>query len=249
MLEDVLASIGVRDRGPEFLGQRQHLVSGIAGALATVDHDLLGLRDELDGALQGVLGRSRHRPVGEDRMPQHLVVDLLGRHVAGEDHHADTALKNGRLQCELGDARHLRGRRDHRAVVRAAREDLLGVGLLEIAAPDLGTRDVGGYGKDRRGIALAVVQAVEQVHAARSGRTEYGGGTTGDLGIRPGCERSRLLVAHMHELDVALVPAQSIDDRIGRVADDAVNLPNADLDHLVDQDLRNGLRHVCAPVR
>ncbi len=64
-----------------------------------------------------------------------------------------------------------------------------------------------------------------------------------DLGVRARRERARLLVADMDELDVVRVPTDRIDDRVGRVAHDAVDLADPDLDHLVDQDLRHGLRH------
>ena len=243
MLEDVLATVGEGDRCPELLGQREDLGTCVAGAFTAVDDDLLGLRDQLDGPLQGVLRRARDGAVGEDRVPEHLVVDLLGGHVAGQDHHPDAALEDRRLQGELGDAWHLAGRGDGRAVVGAPGEDLLGVGLLEVAASDLGAGDVGGDREDGRCVALAVVQPVEQVHAAGSRRAEHGGRPAGDLGVRPGGEGAGLLVAHVHELDVAVVPAQGVDDRVGRVADDAVDLADSDLDHLVDQDLRHRLGH------
>ena len=60
--------------------------------------------------LKRVLGRARDRPVGEDRVPQHRLVDLLRGDVAGQDHHPDAALQDRCLQGELGDARHLAGR-------------------------------------------------------------------------------------------------------------------------------------------
>ena len=104
-------------------------------------------------------------------MAQHLVLDGLGRDVAGQDDHADAALEDRRLQGELGDAGHLAGGGDQGAVVRAAGEDRLGVGLLEVAAADLGAGDVGGDGEDRRRVALAVVQPVDQVQAARARTT------------------------------------------------------------------------------
>ena len=75
------------------------------------------------------------------------------------------------------------------------------------------------------------------------GRAEHRRRPARDLRVRAGGEGARLLVADVHELDVGLVPTQRVDDRVGRVADDAVDLPDPGLDHLVDQDLRHRLSH------
>ena len=107
------------------------------------------------------------RPVGEHRVAQHRVVDRHRRDVTGQDDHAHAALEDGRLQRQLGDAGHLARGGDERAVVGAARRRWLGVGLLEVPAADLGARDVRRDGEHGRRVALAVVQAVDQVQAAR----------------------------------------------------------------------------------
>ena len=242
-LEHVLAAVGVRHRGVQGAREPEHLLARVAGALAAVDGDLLGPRDELDRLVEGGLGRPHHRTVGEDRVRKHRVVDRLGGHVAGQDDHPDPALEDRGLQGELGDPGHLRGRRHQADVVGAPGEDRIRVGLLEVAAADLGAGDVRRDREDRRAVALAVVEPVQQVQAARAGRAEHRGRAARDLGVRAGGEGARLLVADVHELDVALVPPQGVDDRVGRVADDPVDLPDPGLDHLVDKDLRHRLSH------
>ena len=73
-------------------------------------------------------------------------------------------------------------------------------------------------------VALAVVQTVDQVQApGPDSRAPRSG--AGDLGVGAGGEGAGLLVADVHELDVRLMPPQGVDDRVRRVADDAVHLP------------------------
>ncbi len=242
-LEDVLAPVGERHRRLQRLGQPQHLFARLAGALAAVDDDLLGARHQLHRLRQRGIRGPADRPIGEDRVAQHLVLDLLGRDVARDDDHAHPALEDRRLERELRDAGHLAGRREQGAVVGAAREDGFGVGLLEVAAADLGAGDVGGDREDRCAVALAVVQPVDEVQASGARGSQHRGGTSGDLGVGTRGEGAGLLVADVDELDVGLVPAQRVDDRVRRVADDAVHLPDAGFDHLVDKNLRDGLRH------
>ena len=79
VLEHVLAAVGVADRRLQLLREREHLVARVAGALAAVDGDLLGLADQLDRPVERGVGRPHHRAVGEDRVLEHRVVDLWAR--------------------------------------------------------------------------------------------------------------------------------------------------------------------------
>ena len=248
-LEHVLAAVGERDGGLQGLGQAQHLVARLPGALAAVDDDLLRAGEISSTALARAasVGRLTGRSVSTGWRSISCST-VWAATSPGHDHHAHAALEDRRLQGQLGDARHLAGGGQQGAVVRAAGEDRLGVGLLEVAAADLGARDVRRDGEHRRPVALAVVEPVDQVQAARSGRPEHGGRSAGDLRVGAGREGPRLLVAHVDELDVRLVPPQRVDDRVRRVADDAVHLADPGLDHLVDEDLCHRLGHGCAPV-
>ncbi len=129
-------------------------------------------------------------------------------------------------------------------VVAAAREDLPRAGSPGSSrVPIWVLRDVRRDREHRRAVALAVVEAVEQVQAAGPGRAEHRRRAPGDLGVGAGRERAGLLVAHVHELDLGRVAAQRVDDRVGRVADDPVDLADPGFDHLVDEDFGNGLGH------
>ena len=75
------------------------------------------------------------------------------------------------------------------------------MGLLEVAAADLRAGDLGGDRQHRNPVAVAVVQAVDQVQVAGPAAAGADGELAGDLRLGAGGERGRLLVAHMHPAD------------------------------------------------
>ena len=243
MLEHVLAAVGVADRRMQLLRQREHLVARGARPVAAVDGDLLGLADELDGALERGVRRAQQRALLDDRMLEHLVLDLGGADIARQYHHPHAAVLDRGLHGELRQARHLLRRGDRADEGAAVREDLLRRGLLEVVAADLGARDVRCDREYGSTVALAIVEAVEQMEAARARRAEHRRRPPGDLCRRARGERAGFLVAHVHELDVGLVAPHRIDDRVRRVPDDPEDLRDPGLDHQVDEGLRNGLGH------
>ena len=56
VLENVLAAVGVPDRSLEGLGELQHLVARVPGAVAAVDRDALRLADQLGSLVERLLG-------------------------------------------------------------------------------------------------------------------------------------------------------------------------------------------------
>ncbi len=77
-------------------------------------------------------------------------------------------------------------------------------------------------GQHRDAVAVAVVEAVDQVQVARATGTSTDSERAGEVGLGPGCEGRRLLVTNMHPLDLALA-AKCIGQPVQAVADDAVN--------------------------
>src|SRR5713226_5243122 len=77
-------------------------------------------------------------------------------------------------------------------------------------------------GQHRNAVAVAVVEAVDQVQVARATGTRTDSERAGEVGLGPGCEGRRLLVTNMHPLDLALA-AKCIGQPVQAIADDAVN--------------------------
>jgi hypothetical protein len=75
----------------------------------------------------------------------------LQHDVARDDDDADTPFEDRAAHRGLEHARHLRGS-------RAFLEQLLGMGLLEIAGADLRRGDLGGDGDDGKARAMAVAR-------------------------------------------------------------------------------------------
>ena len=96
------------------------------------------------------------------------MLDLRGADIARQDDHADAALLDRGLHGQLREARHLLGRGDRADEGAAVGEDLLRSGLLEVVAADLGARDVRRDREHGRAVALAIVETVQQVQAARA---------------------------------------------------------------------------------
>ena len=133
----LLAAQGVNHRRLKRLGQGQHLIMGAGAAAARQDGDLLGPVQQFGGpghigdgggdarlAGRGPVGRGAFRRRGQS-------------HIAGQDDHRYPALADGGVQGARQDARHL-GRIGHQfAEVAAFAEQLLRMGLLEIAQADL----------------------------------------------------------------------------------------------------------------
>src|SRR5260221_14231133 len=77
-------------------------------------------------------------------------------------------------------------------------------------------------GQHRDAVAVAVVEAVDQVQVARATGTSTDSERVGEVGLGPGCEGRRLLVTNMHPLDLALA-AKCIGQPVQAIADEAVN--------------------------
>src|SRR6266851_3259678 len=77
-------------------------------------------------------------------------------------------------------------------------------------------------GQHRDAVAVAVVEAVDEVQVARAAGTSTDSERAGEVGLGPSCEGRRLLVANMHPLDLALA-AKCVGQPVQAIADDAVN--------------------------
>ena len=103
-----------------------------------------------------------------DAERQRRIGTLPLQNVSGNDNHGDSPPGDGGAHRDPQHARHLLRLRDHFAVVAAILEQVLGMGLLEVAAAYLLAGDLGGDGEHRHAAAMAVVKAVDEVQIART---------------------------------------------------------------------------------
>jgi hypothetical protein len=186
------------------------------------------------------VARSDLRPDHRERVAQQRLVHVHRGDVAGQDDHPDSALQDRGLHRELGDTGHLGRRGDVSQVPRAVEEDEVRPRLLEVASADLGAGDVRHDREHRRTVAVAVVQPVEEVQAARARGAEDGGGPARDLGVGTRGKGTGLFVAHVDEAQLPIGSADRVGDRVRRVTDDAVHVADASLEHDVDEMLGDG---------
>ena len=139
----------------------------------------------------------------------------------------------------LEHPRQLRRARHGVPVAGDVAEEQVVVDLLEEVAAHLG----GGHlaaDREHRSVRLrCVVQAVEQVDRAGSDGAHADPEGAGQLRLRGGGERTGLLVTDADPAH-AVLAADRVRDRVQGVADDAPDLPHAEVVQAVDQHLRDG---------
>ena len=158
VLDMLLAAQRMHDRALERFGQLHQLVMRAGAAAAAEQRDALGAVQQLGQRLQLVgLGGTTIGAAGSS--PRVRRQRALGagsqRDVARDDDDGDAALAHGRADRVLQHARQLARVGDQLAIMAAFAEQVLRMGLLEIAAADLGRRDVRGDRQHRHAAALA----------------------------------------------------------------------------------------------
>ena len=99
---------------------------------------------------------------------------------------------------------------------------LLRVGMQEVVELEPGD------GEHRLPVELGVVEAVEQMDAARTGRCQTDTELSRPLGIGAGVERRSLLVTDLNEANLVLARAQRLDNAVNAVpwdAEDRIDVP------------------------
>ncbi len=187
-------------------------------------HARRGVQERRQGFDFGGLGR--HGGPGRDqRLGRRRGFGRLQRHVARQDDHRDAPLAYRFADRGLDRPGHLPGAGDQFAVVAAFLEEVLRVGLLEVAGADLGRGNVRRDRQHGQARAMAVEQPVDEVQIARPAAAGADRQGVGQMGLGPGREGGHLLVTHVNPFDLALAT-----DRVGQavqaVADDAVDALN-----------------------
>src|ERR1700757_1862882 len=168
---------------------------------------------------------------------------MLERDFAGNGNDSNTALRNCSLHGNFEHARHLLRLRYQLAVMAAWRKDMLGIGLLKIPAANLSARNLCGDGEDWNAAALAVVEAVNQMHVAGATTSGTYCQLASEMGLGAGCERRCLFVSYTNPANV-LPNSNRICNSVERVAGDSIDPFHASINKNVNQQLRYRLRHV-----
>ena len=147
-------------------------------------------------------------------------MSALESDIAGNDDDGDPLPGKGCLNRDFQDPGHLGRLGNQLAVVAAILEKLVRVSLLEIGASDLGAWDVGGNGQDGHPGAMAIVEAVDEVHVARAAASGANGELAGEMSLRPGGKGAGLLVANGDPLDI-LPPSNLFQDAVEGIAHDS----------------------------
>ena len=203
VLDIFLAAQRMDDRRLDRLGQLENLIARTRAAGAAQQRDAAGAVEQPREPID--LARRRQHGRRQDRRPPGGLpaLGLAQPDVAGQHDDRDAALVDGGAHGDVEHARHLRRLRDQLAEMAAFPEQDFRMGLLEVAAADLGTGDLGGDREHRHPVAMAIEQAVDEMQVAGPAAAGADGERPGHLRLGAGGEARHLLVAHMHPADAA----------------------------------------------
>src|ERR1700678_2334617 len=138
---------------------------------------------------------------------------LLESRVAGEYDHRYTPLRERSPDCYLEYPRHLARMGDYFTVVAAIPEDVVGLSLLKILAADLATGNLRGDRQHRHTIALAIVEAIDEVSVPRPATAGTDREIARQMSLSPSRKGGCFFVAGMYPSD-RLVYSNRIRDRV-----------------------------------
>jgi hypothetical protein len=224
-----------------FSVSQNHLRVGVLAADPGIDRDLAALVEHGGDAIEFGVAGAHHGRGGMHRVGR-AFVDLHGADVARHDQHRRAAPGEGGLGGQGGHSARLGWGVELLAEDAAAAVDRFEIDLLREVDAEFEAVDLARDQHHRRAVAMAFVEAVDEVQAAWAAAAGAGGEGAGHVGLGPGGQRAGLLVAHVHPFDVAA------PDRIGDVVEGVADHPVASLDarrlQHVDNDVRDlALRH------
>ena len=96
--------------------------------------------------------------------------------------------------------------RNELTVVTAIFENVIGFGLLEVVAADFLAGNLCGNGQHRYAIAMAIVQAIDEVRVPWSAAAGTHREIASKVRLSPGRKRGRFLIASMYPRDRVVCP-------------------------------------------
>src|SRR5215510_400080 len=120
------------------------------------------------------------------------------------------------------------------------------MGLLKIAAPDFGRRDLRRYAEHRYSRPVAVEETIDQVQITWPTTAGADRKLTRQMRLRACRKGSNLLVPDMHPLDLALA-ADGVGQPVQAVPDNAVNPLDAGRCERLRELISDSFCHFCPP--
>jgi len=243
-----LAQQGLDDRRAQQLRDLLELVGGVQGAAAGQDGDLLPLVEDL-GRLAEIVAGGERGAAGEDArlvmgpVARRPLAPLLVLDVGGEVDVRDRPVGDRRAAGQVGDIFHMGGPHHPRVVDGDVLVDLVEVEVLLGEGVDQIVIMMSGDREHRLAVHFGVIEAVEQMDAARAGGGQADAELAGVLGVAARHERGGLLMAHLDEADQLLALPQRLDDAVDAVSRDTEDGIHSPVDQVLHQDVAPGLRH------
>src|SRR5262249_62265845 len=153
----------------------------------------------------------------------------------------NTGTRVGRYDRLMNDRGRLGRGRNGFGIEGDIAEQQMRLGRLEIVDSAQLGHHVAGKSKDRRVVARRFIKTGDKVRAPGTGRACTDPEATSQLGLSSSGERCSLLMPNADPFYLAA--ANRVAQRVQRIADQAEDLPNADLFQHGDEDVRYHLSH------
>ena len=138
---------------------------------------------------------------------------------------------------------HVRGTHDPLVVGGDIHEQLVEIDILLIARADQVGKRVARNGKHGLTVALGVIQAVEQVNAARAGRRHANAEISGEFRVAACGEGGCLFVPHLHIFQLALVLSPGIENSVDPVPREGEHGIDSPIQKPFNEQIGNSGRH------
>ena len=224
VLDEVLAARRMGHRRLQPRSRGDDFVMRARAACAGVNRDRLAPIENGRDRVEVGVARANERARRMNGIGQFVMRGGVGD-VHRDDQHGDATSRQGRLAGRDRFAARLLGRQDHLAEHAAALVHVLEIDLLDRFESDILPYDLGCDQDDRGAVAIGLVEAIDEVEAARAAAACAGRQAAGELRFGLRREGAGFLMPHMDPFDFATI--DGMGDLVQRVADDPVAVLHA----------------------
>ena len=158
----------------------------------------------------------------------------------------DGASRERSLDRLVDDVHDVRGTHDALIVRGDVDEELVEVDVLLVMRADEIVKCVARDREHGLTVALRVVEAVQQVNAARARCRETDAKAAGVLRVAASSERCRLFVSHLNEAHALLVRAQRLENAVDAIAGEAEHRVHTPRGEPLDEQIRRRCCHIAS---